>query len=675
MAARLLPALLLLLLLLLPHPAAAIGRAASGAGDAPARAAPAAPPADDADRADAAAAAVQEAWADEATVLRALDETTPADAHAHLVRAIENGNGDLVHTLLQKGADAVDVHTKEPGEDWTALHLAVLAMPEHEDDSIVRSMLDAGANIHDADRGGWTALHWAAARGATGVVQLLLKHGADVGSRTLDGTTALHNAAGNGEASTVIALLDAGANLHAATDQDWTALHAASGNGHPKVVQLLLDKGADVHATTNSGSPPLHAACVGGHPRVVEILLAAGAELDAKESEGHLPLHIAAAEGHPVVVTTLLQAGAKATQLGVPGNDGHTPLSQAAQHGRAEVCRLLVEAGADVGRPSPGGFVPLLLAALAEGALHEATVRELLALGADATAASEEEKLTALHAAALSGQSGSVGPLVKAGADPNAFAGGGVTPLSVACAKGHADVAHALLEHGANLSLTTESGHPPLHAAAMGGHYDTVVTLLRHGANATTVDDLGVTALVPAAHAGHAKVVRLLLDEMSGYDKDTQGFPQQLAVALQFAEAQGHQDVAEILTQAQARAPVQELAEQWRTLMQKEMAERGGGEDGANDDMGVGGGSRATATAAAGATLAMFLEDNALGQYRDAFHRHGFDSLEDVLDESLTDSELRTVGLKMGHRKRFFRALKRLGDALRKGGEEMGGEL
>jgi uncharacterized protein len=68
-------------------------------------------------------------------------------------------------------------------------------------------LLDAGADPNCADPKGWTALHYAASRGAPdGVISRLLAAGADAGARTRDGLTPAAIGRAAGKAKVVVAL-------------------------------------------------------------------------------------------------------------------------------------------------------------------------------------------------------------------------------------------------------------------------------------------------------------------------------------------------------------------------------------------------------------------------------------------------------------------------------------
>ena len=78
-------------------------------------------------------------------------------------------------------------------------------------------LIATGANVNDADAGGWTALHFAAhefvkcgdRKGQSACVRLLIAHGANVNARTKTGLTPLEMGSWNAECVGI--LLTAGA--------------------------------------------------------------------------------------------------------------------------------------------------------------------------------------------------------------------------------------------------------------------------------------------------------------------------------------------------------------------------------------------------------------------------------------------------------------------------------
>ena len=159
-----------------------------------------------------------------------------------------------------------------------------------------------------------TPLVDAARRGEVEVVRSLLESGVDVTEAQGDGLTALHAAAERGHVEITKLLISAGAELNAETRIGrYTPLHLAGRGGHGRVVMALVEAGADVNVTTtNTGVTPLHlaAAAVGGE-KAVATLLEHGAAVNAREaSSGQTPLMFAAAYDRWAAVGELLSRGA-----------------------------------------------------------------------------------------------------------------------------------------------------------------------------------------------------------------------------------------------------------------------------------------------------------------------------------------------------------------------------
>eukprot|EP01045_Picozoa_sp_COSAG04_P021940 COSAG04_NODE_2411_length_4181_cov_30.788084_3_plen_404_part_00 len=107
----------------------------------------------------------------------------------------------------------------------------------------VTALLADGADVHDVDQAGRSALTWAATQGYQQVVAAVLKHGADVDHIDNEGWTALMYGAYRGHADVTQELLGAGADrTPCAFCGDWegrTALEIAEGRGHDECLALL----------------------------------------------------------------------------------------------------------------------------------------------------------------------------------------------------------------------------------------------------------------------------------------------------------------------------------------------------------------------------------------------------------------------------------------------------
>jgi ankyrin repeat protein len=170
------------------------------------------------------------------------------------------------------------------------------------------------------------------------------------------------------------------------------------------------------------------------------------------------PVLAAVYRGDREHVERLLAAGAMLT------------LCEAAALGDTGRVRALAAAEpAAVAVPSPDGWPPLHLAAHFG---HGDAVDALLQARADVRAYSgNEERNTALHAAlAGRGDLRIVSRLLAAGADVNAPAGGGYTPLHVVAFGGNVAVAGVLLAHGAAADRRAEDGRTALDIAVARGH-------------------------------------------------------------------------------------------------------------------------------------------------------------------------------------------------------------
>lgn len=106
----------------------------------------------------------------------------------------------------------------------------------------------------------------------TSIVRLLLEKGADINVQDKWGRTALMMAAREGRLELVRLLLDWEADINIRNENGYTAVMLAAWRGHVEVVQALLDRGADVNA-------------VGGEQRYSALLLASGGPEQHRENE------------------------------------------------------------------------------------------------------------------------------------------------------------------------------------------------------------------------------------------------------------------------------------------------------------------------------------------------------------------------------------------------------
>lgn len=275
--------------------------------------------------------------------------------------AIEHAN--VLKLLFAAGADPkVSVHYEGNGvgpQRSTLLHQA--ASKGHIDSANL--LVKQGVPINAFDGAGNTPLHWACFQGHASMVRWLLDKGANGTIRSKNGWTPMAFAADrirpkqpddNKRCRNVIhALQDAGIELD---------LFAAIATGDQEKVAAIVKATPQQASSKNAeGLPALHRAVTLNQVKVVELLLNHGCDPDIRSKSrstgwGETALLDAAFWGRLEVAKILIRHGAdvKAAEKG-----GATPLHEAARMRHAEFARLLLDNGADVNAKDDEEKTPL----------------------------------------------------------------------------------------------------------------------------------------------------------------------------------------------------------------------------------------------------------------------------------------------------------------------------
>jgi ankyrin repeat protein len=231
-----------------------------------------------------------------------------------LVYAARAGHLEAAHALLDAGADVNQVTRY----GWSPL----LAATHNRNYRLGAFLIERGADVNLANKGGWTPLYLATDnRNLEGgdyptrapdmdhleFIKLLLESGADPNARMIEST----------ETRTVF--------TNQWLDEDGaTAFLRASQSGDVELMKLLLEHGADPHIYTKLGVTPLAVAAGIGWVEgitfewspeqtveAVKMLLDLGIDPNYQADTGRVALHGAAHKGATEVVRVLVAAGAR----------------------------------------------------------------------------------------------------------------------------------------------------------------------------------------------------------------------------------------------------------------------------------------------------------------------------------------------------------------------------
>ena len=315
----------------------------------------------------------------------------------------------------------------------------------------------------------------AARLGDLAAVRALLAQGEDANAAHGDGMSALHWAAERGDTELVETLLQSGATVDAVTRiGNYMPLHVASAAGQAEVVELLLAAGSDTAtATSTSGATPLHLAANSGSVAAITALIDHGAAVDAREKTwGQTPLIFAASRNRVDAIRTLLARGADPAAAAKKVDlVADYELAEAAKKRQRAVLEAFAAGDSE---PTSSQVQAAVLAA-----------RELYLSGEAPEDDSEDDDPFARFRR------------------PQLEAKGGMTALLHAVRQGYHDAATALLDGDADINQVSEGdGTSPLLMATINGQFDLALLLLERGADPNIADSgNGVTPLWATVNA------------------------------------------------------------------------------------------------------------------------------------------------------------------------------
>lgn len=434
------------------------------------------------------------------------DVNTPAnDGSTALLWAAYHSDAEMTKALLAAGAtvDAENHYGVTP----------LLQASRNGDLQVMRMLLDAGAQATRWHPEGETPLMAAARTGRVDAVQLLLAHGSFVNAADpFQEETALMWASAEGQLEVVKALLAAGADpnrkAHVSTITErknadhpsggFTALMFAVRNGHEDVTKALIKGGADLKLTNADGLTATNIAIINARFDLAKELLDLGADPNDGSLYFAVDLHDATTDlraqdatrlqpEHPnklsslSLIKALLDLGADvnqpfegaehSTSMCCPPSINSSPFYRAAVAADVEVLKLMVAHGAklewspaevkpqDGKKAAPGqnanaGRTPLMVAM--KGGLGPPIQGGPGYLRTGLPTFREPGSRDPVEALKL---------LLAAGANPNAKAPDGSTPLHQAVQAQHVAMIRALAAAGGSLDAVNKDNQTPLALA------------------------------------------------------------------------------------------------------------------------------------------------------------------------------------------------------------------
>ena len=269
-------------------------------------------------------ATLKPTWTGSNTVLH--DLLYRSDATTHSLKVLIDAGAPL---------DTTDGYGDTPLE---------VAVKNGHSDEIIQAIIDAGANLSEAER----VLHDLLYRGdaTTHRLKVLIDAGAPLNATDGYGDTPLEVAVKNGHSDEIVRMIiSAGARLSEAE----RVLHDLLYRGDATVrrLKMLIDAGAPLDTTDGYGDTPLEVAVGNGHSdQIVQAIIDAGADMSKAERVLHDLLYRGDATTHRLKVLIDARAPLNATD-----GYGDTPLEVAVKNGHSDqIVQSIIDAGADMSK-------------------------------------------------------------------------------------------------------------------------------------------------------------------------------------------------------------------------------------------------------------------------------------------------------------------------------------
>ncbi len=232
---------------------------------------------------------------------------------------------------------------------------------------MVQFLIENGADVHEQDAYGFTALHFAAFsykdKEGADCIELLMQAGANINAVCHQGNTPLMYATRSGNAECIKALRSFGADFSIANKNGMTPLKSMlwhidetldNGVDCDKWAEFLLSQGADINETNASGDTLLLQILLSGNEmsKTIDFLLNNKMDINHQNREGLTPLMVSVINYDMALFSKLIQQG---VDLNSQNKQGVTALMYAAMLKHQDMIYALIDQKADVKLQTQGG--------------------------------------------------------------------------------------------------------------------------------------------------------------------------------------------------------------------------------------------------------------------------------------------------------------------------------
>uniref|UniRef100_A0A0K0DTX2 ANK_REP_REGION domain-containing protein n=1 Tax=Strongyloides stercoralis TaxID=6248 RepID=A0A0K0DTX2_STRER len=428
----------------------------------------------------------------------------------------------IANILLKKGLKLEDKDILER----TSLHWAVKCSSV----KIIKWLLQLPINenlILLKDIQGVTPLHIASTKPSAKILRLLLSvltKNEDLFSKILDSQNRipLHYAASSGSIECVEEFMDESLNLPVSFRDIYgnTPLMLACGNNYASDVIRCLSNKKSVSVTSRNGygMSPLHIAVLANNINGVKIFLhECKISTEIYDDDARTPLHYAAQNGRVEIVELLLEAGARYNAVDAYGA---TPAHYAAEISWPILQALLIKNNhSDM--IDKEGRTPFMWSVISG---NESIVINMLRNFNISRNGKDNQKSTALHLAALTGNPSMCKMLIQQGWMLTAEDEVGATPLHIAAGKGYTYLVDIFSTTDDIIKKVDIAQRTALFYAALGGQAHTLHVMISDlGYDANVQDIHGRTPLHAAAYSGFVACIQKLIDhgvDVNAIDRD-----------------------------------------------------------------------------------------------------------------------------------------------------------